>query len=97
MLWPAAAGAVLTDYIRLYRLVRITPAPDNRHSFPAQLIMIGRLFKFFVLCVVLYAVARWLLNRHQKETLRELFHTLATALLIASALSVGWYLWLGHR
>lgn len=59
--------------------------------------MIGRLFKFFVVCAVLYTIARWLLNRRQKETLRELFHTLATALLIASVLSVGWYLWTGHR
>ncbi|MBI3143723.1 MAG: hypothetical protein HYZ18_00350 [Pseudogulbenkiania sp.] len=59
--------------------------------------MIGRLFKFFVVCAVLYTIARWLLNRRQKETLRELFHTLAAALLTASALSLGWYLWQGYR
>ncbi|WP_024304255.1 hypothetical protein [Pseudogulbenkiania sp. MAI-1] len=54
--------------------------------------MIGRLFKFVVLCAVLYAVARWLLNRRQKETLRELIQTLAQALLISSLIFVGLYL-----
>lgn len=54
--------------------------------------MIGRLFKFFVVCAVLYTIARWLLNRRQKETLRELFHTLAVAFLISSLIFVALYL-----
>ncbi|MDF0605233.1 hypothetical protein HZU77_006130 [Neisseriaceae bacterium TC5R-5] len=57
--------------------------------------MLGRLFKFVVLAVVLLALARWLLNRQQRQSLRELFHTLAWALLISAALftllyGLGW-------
>ena len=85
------------DRLYLHRLVRIAPAPDNRLSFPVEPFMFGRLFKFFVLCTVLYAVARWLLNRRQKETLRELFQTLAQALLISSLIFVGLYLAGFHR
>jgi len=50
--------------------------------------MLGRLFKFFVLCFVLYALARWVFDREQRRTLREWAHTLAISLLISSLLIV---------
>ncbi|MDN0074789.1 hypothetical protein QU481_07770 [Crenobacter sp. SG2303] len=50
--------------------------------------MFGRLFKFFVLCFVLYALARWVLDREQRRTLRDWAHTLAVSLLISSLLLV---------
>nr|WP_199066862.1 hypothetical protein [Chromobacterium sp. ASV5] len=59
--------------------------------------MFGRLFKFFVLCLVLIALARWLLGPRQRRTLRELFSTLAFALLVSAGLFSALY-WLGwHR
>lgn len=58
--------------------------------------MIGRLFRLLLLFAVLYAIARWLLDRRQRASLRELITTLATALLAASAIFVLLY-WLGFH
>ncbi|PTU67885.1 hypothetical protein DB032_18455 [Chromobacterium sp. Panama] len=59
--------------------------------------MFGRLFKFFVLCGVLLMLARWLLNRHQRQSLHELFSTLALALLLSAGLFSLLYLLGWHR
>ncbi|MCW3480076.1 hypothetical protein OL229_10995 [Neisseriaceae bacterium JH1-16] len=54
--------------------------------------MFGRLFKFFVLCFVLYALARWVFDREQRRSLRDWAHTLAISLLISSLLIVALFL-----
>jgi len=54
--------------------------------------MLGRLFKFFVLCFVLYALVRWAFDREQRRTLREWVHTLAIALVVSSLLIVALFL-----
>lgn len=48
--------------------------------------MFGRLFRLFLLAAVVYTVARWLLNRRQRQSLRAFFVTLAQALIISSAI-----------
>ena len=59
--------------------------------------MFGRLFKFFVLCFVLYAAYRWLFDRSQKKSLREWVIILAQALIISSAIFGVLYLFGWHR
>ncbi|WP_434632637.1 protein MIGRI [Chromobacterium sp. CV08] len=56
--------------------------------------MFGRLFKFFVLCLLLWAAARWLFGPGQRRALRELVSTLAIALLLSAGVFCILY-WLG--
>ncbi|WP_233246735.1 hypothetical protein [Chromobacterium sp. Panama] len=79
------------------RLASRGGAPDNRATFFRWPAMFGRLFKFFVLCGVLLMLARWLLNRHQRQSLHELFSTLALALLLSAGLFSLLYLLGWHR
>lgn len=51
--------------------------------------MIGRLFRLFLLLAVLALIVRWLLNRQQRQTVREFVRTLAIALLLSSLLMLG--------
>jgi len=43
--------------------------------------MLGRLFNLFLLATLGYVAARALLNRTQRQTLHQLFQTIALALL----------------
>ena len=52
--------------------------------------MLGRLFKLFLLLFVAVGLLRWLLTSRQKAVLHEWVRTLALALLLTSALVVGW-------
>ncbi|MCP1290170.1 MULTISPECIES: hypothetical protein [Chromobacterium] len=79
------------------RLASRGGAPDNRATFFRWPAMFGRLFKFFVLCGVLLMLARWLLNRRQRQSLHELFSTLALALLLSAGLFSLLYLLGWHR
>jgi uncharacterized membrane protein YcjF (UPF0283 family) len=53
--------------------------------------MIGRLFKLFLLAGVGLLVARWVLNRHQRARLHELFSTLAFALVLGALITIVLY------
>jgi hypothetical protein len=54
-----------------------------------MLLMIGRLFRLALLCLVLVMVVRWLLNRRQRASVHEFVHTLAIALLVSGVLFLG--------
>ena len=56
--------------------------------------MFGRLFKFFALCLLAWAVARWFLKPGQRRNLHELITALAIALLACAGLFCVLY-WLG--
>ena len=51
--------------------------------------MLTRLFYFFVLSLLLYAVARFLLGHKQRKALHEFVVTLAQALLISAVIFIG--------
>ena len=68
--------------------------PDNLPAFRIRSIMLGRLFKFFVIACVLLALVRLLFSPGQRPSLREWIVTLAQALLISAGLFVALY-WLG--
>lgn len=59
--------------------------------------MLGRLSKLFLLFFVAYGLLHWLLTSRQKAVLHEWARTLALALLLVAAASVGWFLWSGRR
>ncbi len=77
------------DYIGNLDLRTWLPAIDNRHPFLPGCMMIGRLFRLFLLLAVLALLLRWLLNRQQRQTIREFVRTLAIALLLSSLLMLG--------
>lgn len=68
----------------------------NNHSFAifCPPIMIGRLFRLFLLFTVLIMLLRWLFNREQRQTLHQFVSTLAIALL-ASSLLMAVLVWFG--
>jgi hypothetical protein len=68
--------------------------PDNPPAPWIRSIMLGRLFKFFVIACVLLALVRLLFSPGQRPSLREWMVTLAQALLISAGLFMVLY-WLG--
>ncbi len=83
-----------SDYIHNIGLRGKCSRRDNRPFSVTGAAMFGRLFKFFTLCLLAWAVARWFLKPSQRRNVHELVSALAIALLISAGLFCVLY-WLG--
>ncbi|WP_246210961.1 protein MIGRI [Vogesella oryzae] len=80
------------NYIGIARLRPCPAATDNRRSLLPDCMMIGRLFRLFLLLCVIYLAIRWLLNHRQRQAVHEFVRALAIALIVSSLLMLGLFL-----